>query len=228
MVISEDAIALMASAAYSVPSIIDMHTPPVIDRIHVIKMVNMFMDEAIKYVSSLGIKPLPIAYVREEVHILCDDLLSYVGEFEGGTIPQQIILKHTSSCSGRVAVLHSHPTPIPVPTIEDVISSLQIGYRVECVISKSSNRVATIVCVEPLRSWINVATALYNISESVLTSTRYIVVGDDMQIKFLPFPNTTEQNTIIQAFIKILSKHASILYARIDLAENLYDVEMFK
>ncbi|MCS7111615.1 MAG: hypothetical protein N3D82_00030 [Ignisphaera sp.] len=223
--IDEEAIALMASTAYSIPSLFDFDLLPIIDRSHVIKMIDMFMDEAITYIDGLGVEPLPAKYVKEDAYILCDDLLNYIGEFEGGLIPQQIILTHISRC-GKVAMLHSHPIPIPIPTVEDVLSSLQIGYRVECIISKSSDYLATMLCLEPLESWNSVASALHSIGGNMLESTKYIVIGDGPQIEFLPFPNIAEQSSIIQNFIGILSIHASVLYARIDLVDRVYDVEI--
>ncbi|MEM4515090.1 MAG: hypothetical protein QXO42_02610 [Ignisphaera sp.] len=226
IVINEDDIALLISTAYSIPSLLDMNVLPVIDRSHVIKMVEMFMDEAIMYVRNLGIEPLSSKYIKEDIYMLCDNLLKYIGEFEGGLIPQADILKHISGCS-TIAVLHSHPIPIPVPTLEDLISSSQIGYNVECVISKSSSCLATMVCMEPLKTWRDVISAFYDINDYFLESARYIVVGDHSQIEFLPFPNTDEQNNMIRVFIEVLSRYAKISYARIDLANRIYDVEIF-
>ncbi len=225
--ISEDGVALMVSTAYSIPSLIDIiDILPIVDRNHVIRMIDMFIDEAIMYIKNLGVKPLSTKYIKEDAYILCNDLLNYIGEFEGGFIPQPTILKYISRC-GKAAILHSHPIPMPIPTIEDLMSSYQIGYNVECVISKSSDCLAVMICLEPLESWKDTISALYGIDNYILKSINYIVVGDDSQIEFLPFPNTTEQNNIIQLFIETITKYAKILYARIDLVKQVYDVEIF-
>lgn len=224
--INEDHISLMASTAYSIPSLIDIESLPIIDKDHVIKMINMFMDEAILYINKLGIRPLPIEYVKEDAYILCNNALDYLGEFRGGAIPQHTILKYISNCS-KIAMLHSHPIPMPMPTLEDIIASYQIGYNIECVISRVSNYLATMMCVEPRKKWRDVIEYSYNAVEYFLKTSKYIVVGDSSYIEFLPFPDTAEQDKMVKTFIDMFIDYVKMFYVKINLIHKVYDVEMF-
>lgn len=225
--IGEDDLALMISTAYSMPyiSVDDTYT---LDGKEVFELINMYTDEVEEYIRSRKIKTLSLKILQEEVYILCDDTLYYVGTFEGGYIPSQHIHKlkidYEDFC-GRIVVMHTHPVPLPIPSPEDIISMQQIGYDVECILSRTDFNTAKMICIQLLgeHKYANIISDIERMADITYKLVdRYVVVKEDDDIRFIPYPSNRSLQKIEEEFIKIMKRYTKINIALLDMDKNEY------
>ncbi len=223
VVIKEDIMAAMLSTAYTIPSLLDLPGRlPLLDLSYVEKFTEMYVDEVHNILKEMNIKPLPMKYLKEDIYILCSDILIYIGRFSGGLIPSEILISQGRDCK-KILMLHSHPVPLPLPTIEDLISSSQLGYRIECIISRTDYGFAEMLCIEPKNSWNDVIKNMKNhITEFYSIFKKYVVLEEKQDILFVPFPNRYEIELAINLINNTINNKAEIIYARINMIDKTY------
>ncbi len=226
-IIDHELIGVMASTAYEAPSIVNFSEIPFVSSSIVRKAIDMYMDEAIKFVyDDIKLKPISYEALAEDAYTLCNNgSLIYIGRFAEGMIPSSRLYKqYKDVCRGRI-FLHTHPVPIPIPSPEDVVSASQIGYEVECVVSKISGDRAVLTCLKPLNGWDNVLEDYREVEKMILNISRFVVAGDGSTITFLPFPTAEEVEELIKYYRKLLSNSATLIHVSIDLTNNVYSIE---
>ncbi|MEM0026739.1 MAG: hypothetical protein QXT53_02915 [Ignisphaera sp.] len=226
-IIDHELIGVMASTAYEAPSIVNFSEIPFVNSFVVRKAIDMYMDEAIKFVyDDIKLKPISYEVLAEDAYALCNNgLLMYIGRFAEGMIPSNKLYRQFKDvCRGRI-FLHTHPVPIPIPSPEDIVSAHQIGYEVECVISKISSDRAILTCLKPLNGWNNVLEDYKEVEKMILSISRFVVAGDRNTITFLPFPTVEEVEELIKYYRKQLSNSAISIHVNIDLANKVYSIE---
>jgi len=219
---SESLIELLASTAFEAPSILEINNLPVVNNDIVKKLIEVYMDEAIDFILSLGLKPLSTSFLAEDVYTLCNEnSLLFIGRFLGGLIPAAHIYRYRTLCKSNL-FLHSHPIPMPIPSPEDVISAAQIGYDVECVVSRISSFKAMLTCIEPLKDWDRVIANYDTIAEKVLNVARFVVVINKGDMSFLPMPSIDEISSLLLIYKKVLERYAEVLYVDIDINRKVF------
>jgi len=223
VVIKEDIMAAMLSTAYTIPSLLDLHKKlPLLDLSYVEKFTGMYVDEVHSILREMNIKPLPMRYLKEDIYTLCSDILIHIGRFSGGLIPSEILLSQERGCK-KILMLHSHPVPLPLPTIEDLISSSQLGYSIECVISRTDYGFAEMLCIEPRNSWNDVIKNMENyIAEFYNIFKKYVVLEEKQDMLFVPFPNRHEIKSAIDLVNSIINNKAEIIYAGFNMINKTY------
>jgi len=219
--LSESIIELLASTAFEAPSILDISNLPIIEGSMALRLSKMYTDEALEALSQLGLRPLPTSTLAEDVYVPCNTSLLFIGRFSNGEIHPYHIIKHQSLCSSKL-LLHTHPVPVPIPSPEDIISAMQIGYRIECVLSRTSKTRAIMLCVEPVKSWKEIMHMYDSIAEDVLKVSRYLVAGNSNEVKFLPMPTDSEAVFMAEKFRKHVESYANILHVDIDLRDGVF------
>lgn len=218
----EDAIALMMSTAYSAPYIDEVDNRCILSSTEVMKLIEMYEGEAREYIMLNGIKLISSNRLSEDAYILCSNMLIYIGRFDGGYVPSDEILKYRKSCLDIVS-LHTHPIPLPLPTLEDVVSTQQVGYNTECVLSKIGKYNAKMICIEPTKDWNSILNSMEFFTEAVYRLVdRYIVVEDEFSIRFVPYPSENSLQTIEIEFIKVLKGDAYIDVVILDMRLSEY------
>lgn len=201
--INEHDIALMISIAYTAPYIDPRDVTLVSDKV-IFKLVDMYSDEVKEYAKLNDVKILQAENLREEAHALCNDTLVYLGVFCGGSIPSHQILALKKLCN-RMAVLHTHPVPLPIPTPEDIISMYQIGYRIECILSRMSRSLAKMICIEPLKELEDIMLSMKVFEEKLYSLIdRYVIVEDEYDVRFIPYPSTERLHEIEREFVNVM------------------------
>jgi len=182
----------------------------------------MYVDEVHNILKEMNIKPLPMRYLKEDIYTLCSDILIHIGRFSGGLIPSEILLSQEKGCK-KILMLHSHPVPLPLPTIEDLISSSQLGYSIECVISRTNYGFAEMLCIEPRNSWNDVIKNMENhITEFYSIFKKYVVLEEKQDMLFVPFPNRHEIKSAIDLVNSIINNKAEIIYAGFNMINKTY------
>jgi proteasome lid subunit RPN8/RPN11 len=221
--IEESNLALLLSAAYTAPYV-DVHSVAMLTTEEVFKLVKMYNEEVLEYVRTNKMKTVPLKNIVEEAYVLCDGVLIDVGLFEGGYIPSDHLLKYRHFCD-EVVGMHTHPVPLPIPTPEDLISMKQVGYNVECVLSRTEDSKATMICVEPIDDFKNILNSIAMFSKNVYSLVdRYIVVEDELGVLFLPYPSPKSLQKIVEEFTITMKNVCKICIARFDMDKNEYDV----
>ncbi len=222
-IVKEDIIATMLSTAYTIPSLFNISKKlPLLDIDYVMKFTNMYTDEIHDILRKMDVKPLPMRYLKEDIYILCGDILIYLGRFSGGLIPSEILVSQEKRCRTTL-VLHSHPVPLPLPTLEDFISSSQLGYSIECVISKVDHRFADMLCIEPRDSWNNIIEKMgKNVDRFYSIFKKYIVFEEKQDMLFVPFPNKEEVVSAIDLVNNIINDEAEVIYAGFDMKDKTF------
>lgn len=221
--LDEDSIAVMMSVAYAAPYI-RVENLTLLSRDDVLTLVEMPMNFALEYVKSNNVKTLASEELLEEAHVLCNDMLLYVGIFNGGVIPSQYIARYRSVCKRRLISIHTHPVPLPIPTLEDIISMYQIGYRVECVLSRLSEDLARMVCIEPEGSLDDVAVNLKKFEEVLYDMVdKYIVVVHGDGVTFIPYPSINVLNSIESEFKRYTKGVARTNIITLDMKNKEYE-----
>jgi hypothetical protein len=224
---SEDLIELLASTAFEVPSIFDINNLPLVSSDIAKKLAEVYMDEAINFVLSLGVKPLSASFLAEDIYTLCnDDVLLFIGRFLGGLVPAIHIYKYRAFCKSNL-FLHSHPIPVSIPSPEDILSATQMGYGIECVISKVSKLRAVLTCIEPSADWDKIMAKYDSITEKVFNVSRFVVVGNGNNISFLPMPTTSEIFSLLSSYKKLMEPYAKVLYVDIDLNNKVLTYQLY-
>jgi len=223
VVVKEDIMAVMLSTAYTIPSLLDLHKKlPLLDLSYVEKFTGMYVDEVHSILREMNIKPLPMKYLEEDIYTLCSDILIHIGRFSGGLIPSEILLSQGKDCK-KILMLHSHPVPLPLPTIEDLISSSQLGYSIECVISRTDYGFAEMLCIEPRSSWNDVIKNMEShIMEFYSIFKKYVVLEENQDMLFVPFPNRYEIKSAIDLVSSIVDNKAEIIYAGFNMIDKTY------
>lgn len=221
--IDEFNVALLLSVAYAVPYV-STEGVTTLSNEEVFKLVDMYNDEVESYIKLKGVRTVSSEYIKEDAHVLCDDTLIHVGVFEGGYIPSEPLLDYRKMCNDTI-MLHTHPVPLPIPTLEDLLSMYQIGYRIECVLSKIDEAIAKMVCVEPLKELKDVTPVMENFAEKVYSLIdKYIVVEDELGVQFLPYPSNKTLRKIENEFVSIMKKHCRITVVSFDMNKKEYEI----
>ena len=216
---SKDDLVLMMSAAFTAPYL-DIDEEYMISGDEALRLVDMYNDEVVDYIKMSGVKTLPSLALQEDVHILYNGTLIYVGRFSGGSIPSQTIFRY-KKVYRKIVLLHTHPVPLPIPTPEDLISMYQIGYDIECVLSRVDRDLAKMVCVKPVDSFYKVAIAANRFAETFYRSVdKYVVVEGEDGVMFIPYPSKSRLDVIEKEFISILSRNADISIVELDMTKN--------
>ncbi len=222
---------VIASAALTAPSLsIDEQYLPLVDRALAYKIVNSYIDEALKLVKDVGIEPIPMDKLAEDGYLMCGESLIYIGRFYGGSVSPLALAKTIEVCYTRKAVvsLHTHPIPLHIPTPDDIVSSKQLGIETECVLSKVNRDRARAICVKPRTTWDSVVRASEAVLNKLIDSiSKYIVVGDDDYLFLLPFPTPIEAENLEELFIGNLRERAEILVIDIDLNSREYTEKLY-
>lgn len=201
--IGEHDVALMMSIAYTAPHL-DLEGVALISNRDVFRLIDMHSDEVKEYVKSNGVKVLTAEDIREEAYALCNETLVHLGIFYGGSIPSHHILLLKKLCN-KMVMLHTHPVPLPIPTLEDVVSMYQIGYRIECVLSRMTNSLAKMICIEPLKRLEDVVLDMSIFEERLYSLIdKYVVIEDEFGIRFIPYPSVERLGEIEKEFIDIM------------------------
>lgn len=220
--LSEDAVALMMSTAYSAPYIDDVDNRYILSSAEVMKLTEMYENEAREYVVLNGIKLMSANRLSEDAYILCSNMLIHIGRFNRGYVPSDEILKYRKLCLDMVS-LHTHPIPLPLPTLEDIISTQQVGYNTECVLSKIGKYNAKMICIEPTKDWNRILNSMEFFTEIVYKLVdKYIVVEDEFSIRFVPYPSEDRLQAIENEFIRILKGDAYIDIVILDMKLSEY------
>ncbi len=222
---------VIASAAFTAPSLsIDEQYLPLIDRALAYKIVNSYIDEALKLVRDVGIEPIPMDRLAEDGYLICGESLIYIGRFYGGSVSPLAIAKTIEVCYTRKAVasLHTHPIPLHIPTPDDIVSSKQLGIETECVLSRVDRERARAICVKPRTAWESVIRASETVLNMLIDSiSKYVVVGDTDYLFLLPFPTPIEVENLEKLFIGNLRGRAEILVIDIDLENREYAERLY-
>lgn len=198
--VDDDAIALMISTAYSAPHLDDLDSRSFLKNKEVLKLVEMYESDVRRYIAINRLKPVSADKLSEDVYILCNDMLIYIGRFNGGYIPSKEILRYKNVCHDMIS-LHTHPVPLPLPTLEDVISTQQIGYNIECVLSKINKDLAEMVCIKPVENWNDVVNTMSVFIETIFKMIdRYVIIENNGNIMFVPYPTENNIDTIEKFF----------------------------
>lgn len=222
-IIKEDIVATMLSTAYTIPSLLSLSKRlPLLDLTYVEKFTKMYIDEVHDILKEMNIEPLSMRYLKEDIYILCSDILIHLGRFSGGLIPPEILISQEKRCK-KTLMLHSHPVPLPLPTLEDLISSSQLDYSVECVISRTDYGFAEMLCIEPRNSWNNVIENMEkHVAEFYNIFRKYVVLEEKQDMLFVPFPNRYEVRLAINLINSIVSNEAEIMYAGFDMIDKTF------
>ncbi|MEM1525515.1 MAG: hypothetical protein QW775_03530, partial [Ignisphaera sp.] len=221
--IDELNVALLLSVAYAVPYV-DTKGVTTLSNEEVFKLVDMYNDEVESYIKLKGVRTVSSKSIKEDAHVLCDGTLIHVGVFEGGYIPSESLLGYRKMCSDTI-MLHTHPVPLPIPTLEDLLSMYQIGYRIECILSKIDEAIAKMVCVEPLRELKDVVPVMESFVEKVYSLVdKYIVVEDEFGVQFLPYPSNKNLGKIESEFVSVMKKHCRVSVISFDMNKKEYEI----
>ncbi len=176
-----------------------------------LKLLDMDPEAAYSYAMDLGLSALDLLELEEVCYVLCSDGdVVYVGRYRGGEVPTQAIATAIKRCKGIAAVLHSHPIPLPIPTIEDMISADSMGYRMECVVSKGDSK-TWLTCVEPKDGWREVMKAMEGVLDAIMSRTsRFLVASTDDTVMLLPYPSDREVELILNDFSSRLREYAYV------------------
>uniref|UniRef100_A0A7C2V8T6 Uncharacterized protein n=1 Tax=Ignisphaera aggregans TaxID=334771 RepID=A0A7C2V8T6_9CREN len=224
--IEERNIPLLISTAYAAPYI-SADSNAILDNEVVFKIVDMYVDEVVRYIKINGIKTVQSSHLKEDAYVLCGDSLIHVGTFSGGFIPSQNLLKFREACRS-IVMLHTHPVPLPIPTLEDIVSMYQIGYGSECVLSRIHDGVAKMVCVEPFDYLENVMRGLENFSNEMFKLVdRYVVIEDEYGVFFLPYPSKRNLEKIEEEFVMHMKRTCRINIVSLDMERGEYDLSVF-
>jgi proteasome lid subunit RPN8/RPN11 len=215
--------ALLLSVAYLAPYV-NANSITMLAKDEVFKLVEMYDDEALRYVKINNMKTVPLESILEEAYVLCNETLINVGLYEGGYIPSESLLKYRSICN-RMVGLHTHPIPLPIPTPEDLISMKQIGYNIECVLSRIDESKAKMICIEPLDDFRNVLNSMLIFSKVIYSLVdRYIVVEDELGVQFLPYPTNKSLQRIEEELVSLMKRKCRLNIVSLDMKKNEYDV----
>ncbi|MEM1644664.1 MAG: hypothetical protein QXL96_02130 [Ignisphaera sp.] len=222
--IDELNVALLVSVAYVAPYI-NTDGVTTLSNEEVLKLIDMYNDEVENYIRLKGVKTVSPESIKEDAYVLCNNTLIHVGVFEGGYIPSEYLLRYRKICSDTI-MLHTHPVPLPIPTPEDLVSMYQLGYRIECILSKVDEVVARMVCVEPLNEFKDIVLVMENFAEKVYSLIdKYIVVRDELGVRFLPYPSGKNLRKIENEFVSVMKKYCRISIVSFDLNRREYELD---
>lgn len=224
---NEEILALMISTAYVAPYV-EIDNVSTISSKVVLKLVDMYTDEVKEYMRSNRIRAINSKDIQEDVYLLCSDMLLYIGRFIGGSIPSHYIfhyiLEYRNMCNEFIS-LHTHPVPLPIPTLEDIVSMSQMSYSVECVLSRVYREFAKMMCIEPMNELDNIVISIEKLKNKLFKLVdRYIVVEDDYDVVFIPYPSKESLAKLENEFTKVIKKYAKISIASLDMASNEYEI----
>lgn len=215
----------MLSVAYLAPYI-DVKDVTTLPTKEVFKLVEMYNDEVVEYVKKNGIKTVLPGDLLEEAYVLCNDTLVYIGVFEGGYIPSEHLAKYRTVCD-RMAMLHTHPIPLPIPTPEDLVSMVQIGYNIECVLSRVNSTRAKMVCIELAEDIDNVLNSMFVFAKKVYSLVdKYIIVEDELGIQFIPYPSNESLKKIEKELASSIGRKCRLSIASLDMNKKEYSVKI--
>lgn len=222
--IEPEELALMASTAFEIPTLVERADLPLIEGWELPALLECHPHEAVERVRRLGLTPLPPEEVAENLYILCGGGLLYLGRFTRGAIPP-CALSGGARCADALA-LHSHPIPLPIPTPEDLESSWALGYRAECVISLLDGKTAALFCVDlrGLKPSEELQEVYEEVARSLLTLSKYLLVGDEEGVLLLPFPSREEALRLLKEYADAISSLTRIYYARLSLSDGRLEV----
>lgn len=221
--IEEFHVALLISVAYLAPHI-DTKGVTMLTSEEVFKLVEMHNDEVAKYIKANSVKTIPSNRVLEEAYVLCNDILIQIGVFGGGCIPSEYLLKYKSICN-KMVMLHTHPIPLPIPTPEDLVSMHQIGYDTECILSRTSDTRAKMICIESLNDFDDVLNSMHSFAKKIYNLIdRYIIVEDVFGIQFLPYPSSKSLQEIEKEFISFMKRKCRLSIVSLDMDKKEYDI----
>ena len=214
---------VVASIAATAPSIdVAEARRSLVDRSTAMRIVDMYLDEALELLRKLDIVPLGIDKAREVAYAICGTSAVELGSF-GIEIPQHSL--RNEICTDLVGYIHTHPVPLPIPTPEDAVSSYQLRSRVECIATKvDGHGIATCIEVDDVGAWMEVTKVVEDMSEKVVESPRYVVVGDDNGIFLLPYPDKSFAIELTREFVRRMRAVARTRMIVVDIEKSVYEI----
>ncbi len=145
----------------------------------------------------------------EHAYLIGDNSLVYVSSDLMGVRGDKIYLSYRK-CSTCIGLFHTHPIPLPIPTPSDAMNASTRNSMVECIGSLIKYE-PVVVCMEPRRSWKDIAYRLNEFSKIIEKyTTMYAPVMIDDYIAMAPYPSPHDAWKILEEFENFFDKYINI------------------
>ncbi len=185
--IIREMLAIAARYAY------ERETLPLVTRSEALSMI----EDPEKVTSLFDVASYVSRVISEEAYVITSSGLVRLGKGCAIEVPGWLLPR----ARGR-GLFHVHPLPPIFPSIEDLEGAAYRGTCIECV-GGVVNGYATVVCIKPLSSWIDVAEAVKEVSHEVFSRTSFFVpVAYGGDVVFVPAPTPSEAEVLERKLLR--------------------------